>query len=69
MSRLLFSTIWLTLSFQAIVLAQWQANVPVETRGLDEIYQAAYAENCDMLRVAAGGDGIRPLSSFPQRLT
>lgn len=39
------------------VYAQWQPNVPVETRTLDEIYQAAQAERCNQLRVAAGGDG------------
>lgn len=42
---------------QTAVYAQWQPNVPVETRTLDQIYQAAQAERCDQLRVAAGGDG------------
>ena len=59
MSRLFLSILCFTLSFQAFVLAQWQANVPVETRTLDEIYQAAQSENCDVLRVAGGGDGTR----------
>ncbi len=44
---------------QIAVYAQWQSNVPVENRTLDEIYQAAQAEKCNQLRVAAGGDGTR----------
>lgn len=45
------------------VYAQWQPNVPVENRTLDEIYQAAQAEKCSQLRVAAGADGTR---AYPQ---
>ena len=44
---------------QTAVRAQWQPNVPPETRTLDQIYDAAQAEKCDQLRVAAGGDGTR----------
>ena len=50
--------------------AQWQPNVPVENRTLDEIYQAAQAEKCSQLRVAAGGDGTRAcLQAIAQVLT
>ena len=47
--------VWMSIA----VYAQWQPNVPVENRTLDEIYQAAQAEKCSQLRVAAGGDGTR----------
>ena len=53
---------------QSAVYAQWQPNIPVETRTLDEIYQAAQAERCNQLRVAAGGDGTSPLPLIAQAL-
>jgi len=56
MCRPVFS-IWLVACFQTSVWAQWKANITPESRSLDEIYKAAQAENCDTLRIAAGGDG------------
>lgn len=38
------------------VAAQWHANVPLETRSLDEIYAAAKQEGSQALQVAWGGD-------------
>ena len=57
MARVLFIAASAIFLMQSAVHAQWQSNVPVETRTLDEIYQAAQAEKCNQLRVAAGGDG------------
>lgn len=45
------------MAFGNLVLAQWMPNVPIETRSLYEIYGAAQAEQCDVLNIAAGGDG------------
>ena len=61
MAHRLFVAISAIFLMQTAVYAQWQSNVPVETRTLDEIYQAAQAERCNQLRVAAGGDGTKPL--------
>ena len=57
MACVLFIATSIIFLMQSAVYAQWQSNVPVETRTLDEIYQAAQAERCSQLRVAAGGDG------------
>ena len=62
MARALFLATSAISLMQTAVYAQWRPNVPVETRTLEEIYQAAQAEKCDQLRVAAGGDGTRALS-------
>ena len=59
MARVLLVATSVISLIQTAVHAQWQPNVPVETRTLDEIYQAAQAEKCTQLRVAAGGDGKR----------
>ena len=56
MHALNFIAIFLLAWRRVPVFAQWAANVPIETRPLDEIYQAAQVENC-VLQVAAGGDG------------
>ena len=61
MARVLLLAISAIFLIRPLAYAQWQANVPVETRTLDEIYQAAQFERCDQLRVAAGGDGTRGL--------
>ena len=68
MARLLFVATSAIFLMQTAVYAQWQSNVPVETRTLDEIYQAAQAERCNQLRVAAGGDGTRALPPIVQAL-
>ena len=68
MAHKLLVVISATFLMQAAVHGQWQPNVPAETRTLDEIYQAAQAEKCDQLRVAAGGDGER-LPSTSARTT
>ena len=59
MARLILLAASAALLVSTTVHAQWQANVPVENRTLDEIYQAAQAEKCSQLRVAAGGDGTK----------
>ena len=61
MARSMFAAASAIFLISATVYAQWQPNVPVENRTLDEIYQAAQAEKCSQLRVAAGGDGTRAL--------
>ena len=68
MARVLLFATSAILLMQTAVYAQWQPNVPVETRTLDEIYEAAQAERCSQLRVAAGGDGTRTLSWMVQIL-
>ena len=68
MARVLLVATSAIFLMQTPVYAQWQSNVPVETRTLDEIYQAAQAERCDQLRVAAGGDGTRALLLIAQAL-
>ena len=68
MARVLLMATSSLFLMQTAVDAQWQANVPAETRTLDEIYQAAQGERCDQLRVAAGGDGTRALSWIAQAL-
>jgi len=50
-------SIWLVACSLTSVLAQWKADIAPESRSIDEIYVAAQAENCDTLRIAAGGDG------------
>ena len=52
--------IFLQQIFIASALGQFAANVEVETRTLDEIYQAAQQEEGPLV-VASGGDGT-PLS-------
>ncbi|KAG8532942.1 uncharacterized protein KY384_002820 [Bacidia gigantensis] len=56
MARLTLIATSAVLLILTAVHAQWQPNVAVENRTLDEIYQAAQAEKCSQLRVAAGGD-------------
>ena len=68
MARVLLVATSAIFLMQTVVHAQWQPNVSVETRTLDEIYQAAQAEKCDQLRVAAGGDGTRALPPNAQTL-
>ena len=68
MARVLLVATSAIFLMQSAVLAQWQPNVPVETRTLDEIYQAAQAEKCEQLRIAAGGDGMRALPPNAQTL-
>ena len=68
MACLLLVAISAIFLMQTAVYAQWQLNVPAETRTLDEIYQAAQAERCDQLRIAAGGDGTRAVSLIAQAL-
>lgn len=48
--------------FGNLVSAQWMPNIPIETRSLDKIYGAAQAEQCNILNIAAGGDGTLHLN-------
>ena len=59
MARLMLVATSAVVLTSTVVYAQWQSNVPVENRTLNEIYQAAQTEKCSQLRVAAGGDGTR----------
>ena len=59
MARLVLLATSIVFLISTAVYAQWQPNVPIENRTLDQIYQAAQAEKCSQLRVAAGGDGTR----------
>ena len=59
MARLMLLATLAIVLISTAVHGQWQPNVPVENRTLDEIYEAAQAEKCSQLRVAAGGDGTR----------
>lgn len=47
--------------------AQWSRNVPLETRTLDEIYEAAKKESGPLI-VSSGGDGKYPCRSRPYLL-
>ena len=68
MARVLLVATLASFLMQNAVYAQWQPNIPVENRTLDEIYQAAQAEKCSQLRVAAGGDGTIALPLIAQVL-
>ena len=68
MARVLLVVISAIFLLQTGIYAQWQPNVPVENRTVDKIYQAAQAERCSQLRVAAGGDGTRALPLIVQSL-